>query len=98
MAYVDIPQEISSKELLENDCNLSSSVYKRLLMKNTNYKTLGELLDRDLMRNDLGVEVGSLSYVPHSPFKFMRAKAFKNIAFYQNSVMKTYLVYCHKVL
>lgn len=71
MAYVDIPQTISSKELLEKDCNLSSSVYKRLLMKNTNYKTLGELLET----YQSGKEVGSLAYVEKSPFKFIRTKA-----------------------
>lgn len=30
MAYIDIPKEISSKEVLENGCNLSASSYKRL--------------------------------------------------------------------
>ncbi|WP_299546385.1 hypothetical protein [uncultured Helicobacter sp.] len=30
MAYIDIPQEISFKEVLENGCNLSSNAYKYL--------------------------------------------------------------------
>ncbi|ARJ57385.1 hypothetical protein CCUN_1818 [Campylobacter cuniculorum DSM 23162 = LMG 24588] len=81
MAYVDIPREISSKEILENGCNLSSNAYKKLLMKNKNFKTLGELLIRNLERSDLGIEVGSLSYVPNSAFKFMRAKALQRYSF-----------------
>ncbi|AQQ59915.1 hypothetical protein XJ32_07260 [Helicobacter bilis] len=35
MAYVDIPQTISSKELLENDCNFSASSYKFLTIEKT---------------------------------------------------------------
>ncbi|MDE5925773.1 MAG: hypothetical protein K2G68_03550, partial [Helicobacter sp.] len=80
-AYIDIPKEISSKEVLENGCNLSSNAYKKLLMKNANFKILRELLARDLKRSDLGVEVGSLSYVPKSPFTFMRAKALQEYSF-----------------
>ncbi|WP_334090225.1 hypothetical protein [Helicobacter typhlonius] len=81
MAYIDIPQEISSKEVCENGYILSSNAYKKLLMKNTHFKTLRELLARDLKRSDLGVEVGSLSYVPKSPFTFMRAKALQEHSF-----------------
>lgn len=81
MAYIDIPKEINFKEVLENGCNLSSNAYKKLLMKNTHFKTLRELLARDLKRSDLGVEVGSLSYVPKSPFTFMRAKALQEYSF-----------------
>lgn len=81
MAYIDIPKEISSKEILDNECNLSSNAYKRLLMKNTNFKTLGELLDRKLTRSDLGVEVGSFSYIPQSSFYFMRSKALQEYSF-----------------
>lgn len=35
MAYVDIPQTISSKELLEKDCNFSASSYKFLTIEKT---------------------------------------------------------------
>ncbi|MBX7490745.1 hypothetical protein [Helicobacter turcicus] len=30
MAYIDVPKEINSKEVLENECNLSASSYKHL--------------------------------------------------------------------
>ncbi|MDY3113827.1 MAG: restriction endonuclease subunit S, partial [Helicobacter sp.] len=61
--------------MLENGCGFSSNAYKRLLIKNKNCKDLRELLDRALMRSDLGCEVGSFSYIQDSPFKFMRSKA-----------------------
>lgn len=81
MAYIDIPQEISYKELCDNGGNLSSNIYKKLLMKNTNFKTLGELLERNLTRNDLGVEVGSSSYCKNSNFYFLRSKALQEHSF-----------------
>lgn len=81
MAYIDIPQEISYKEVRDNEGNLSSNTYKKLLMKNTNFKTLGELLERNLTRNDLGVEVGSFSYCKNSNFYFLRSKALQEHSF-----------------
>lgn len=77
MAYIDIPKEISSKEVLENGCNLSSNAYKKLLMKNTHFKTLRELL----IASRSGKEVGSLAYVDDSTFFFLRTKAINSNLF-----------------
>ena len=77
MAYIDIPKEISSKEILDNECNLSSNAYKRLLMKNTNFKTLRKLL-KD---SQSGKEVGSIAYVKDSEFIFLRTKAINSHLF-----------------
>lgn len=71
MAYIGIPKKISYKEMLENECNLSSNAYKKLLMKNRNFKTLKELLKS--FQN--GKEIGSLAYVSNSNFLFLRTKA-----------------------
>lgn len=77
MAYIDIPQEISYKEVCDNEGNLSSNTYKKLLMKNTNFKTLGELL-KDFQS---GKEIGSLAYVKNSNFLFLRTKALNSHLF-----------------
>lgn len=69
--YIGIPEKISYENVEENYHKLSSNAYKRLLMKNTNYKTLGELLE--LYQS--GKEVGSLAYTENSLFKFIRTKA-----------------------
>lgn len=71
MAYIDIPREITYQEIVENNYNLSSNAHKKLLMKNGNFKTLGELL----LSFQNGKEVGSLSYVKKSNFIFLRTKA-----------------------
>ena len=79
--YIDIPQSVSLDDIRQNNHILSSNSYKRLIMKNTNYKRLGDLLDRKLSRQDLGQEVGSLSYIKDSPYCFMRSKALQSHSF-----------------
>ncbi|RDU61310.1 restriction endonuclease subunit S [Helicobacter sp. MIT 14-3879] len=91
MAYIDIPREITYQEIVENNYNLSSNAHKKLLMKNANFKTLGELLDRELMRSDLGVEVGSFAYVKKSPFYFMRSKALQAHSFLPETTSESVL-------
>lgn len=79
--YIDIPQSVSLDDIRQNNYILSSNSCKRLIMKNTNYKKLGDLLDRKLSRQDLGQEVGSLSYIKDSPYHFMRSKALQSHSF-----------------
>lgn len=79
--YIDIPQSISLDDIKANNFILSSNSYKRLIMKNENYKQLRHLLDRNLTRQDLGQEVGSFSYIKDSPYRFMRSKALQSHSF-----------------
>lgn len=79
--YIEIPQSVSLDDIRQNNYILSSNSYKQLIMKNTNYKRLGDLLDRKLTRQDLGQEVGSLSYIKNSPYYFMRSKALQSHSF-----------------
>lgn len=79
--YIEIPQSVSLDDIRQNNYILSSNSYKQLIMKNTNYKRLGDLLDRKLTRQDLGQEVGSLSYIKNSPYHFMRSKALQSHSF-----------------
>ena len=74
-SYIHTPRTISIKDIEKRDCNLSASQYKELIMPNENYKPLKDFLFRDLNRKDLGVEVGSLSYIDKSPYAFIRTKA-----------------------
>lgn len=89
--YVDIPQSISIDDIKQNNYILSSNSYKRLIMKNANYKKLGDLLDRKLTRQDLGQEVGSLSYITNSLYYFMRSKALQNYSFLPQITKETTL-------
>ena len=79
--YIDIPQSVSLDDIKANNFILSSNSYKRLIMKNENYKQLRHLLDRNLTRQDLGQEVGSFSYIKDSPYRFMRSKALQSHSF-----------------
>lgn len=89
--YVDIPQSISIDDIKQNNYILSSNSYKRLIMKNANYKKLRDLLDRKLTRQDLGQEVGSLSYITNSLYYFMRSKALQNYSFLPQITKETTL-------
>lgn len=82
--YIGIPEKISYENVEENYHKLSSNAYKRLLMKNTNYKTLGELLDRNLTRLDLGYEVGSSAYVKFSKYLFIKSRSLQEHSFLFN--------------
>lgn len=79
--HIDIPQSISLDDIRQNNYILSSNSYKRLIMKNTNYKRLRDLLDRKLTRQDLGQEVGSLNYIKDSPYYFMWSKTLQSYSF-----------------
>lgn len=73
--YINIPKYTTFNEILNKNFSLSATQYKSLNIKNKNTKQLRNLLDRDLLREDLGVEVGSDSYVEKSQYKFIKTKA-----------------------
>lgn len=80
-SYIHTPRTISIKDIEKRDYNLSASQYKGLIMPNENYKPLKDFLFRDLNRKDLGVEVGSLSYIDKSPYAFIRTKALQEYSY-----------------
>lgn len=73
MQYIVAPQEISIKSIQKNHYSLSPLQYRTILIKNSNVKTIGDLLDRELVS---GTEVGSLAYIKiNSFYTFLRTKA-----------------------
>lgn len=69
------------KTIKEKECLLSSSLHKQINVANKNYPSLGSLLSRELNRNDLGKEVGSINYVSGSNFFFIKTKALQAFSF-----------------
>lgn len=51
------------KSIKERNCLLSSSLHKQIDVANNNHLPLRNLLYRELNRNDLGKEVGSINYI-----------------------------------
>jgi type I restriction enzyme S subunit len=79
--YIDTPLTISFDEIQANSFSLSAPQYKKLLISNSNYLEVRDFLVRELERSDLGVEVGSLSYIDKSPKYFLRTKALQKYSF-----------------
>ena len=79
--YVHIPDVINFQDVANKKFNLSSSQYIKLVLPNKNYKYVKDFLCRPLLRTDLGVEVGSLSYIDKSPVRFIRTKALQAHSF-----------------
>lgn len=79
--YVHIPDVVNFQDVANKKFNLSSSQYIKLVMPNKNYKYVRDFLCRKLLRTDLGVEVGSLSYIDKSPVRFIRTKALQAHSF-----------------
>jgi type I restriction enzyme S subunit len=48
---------------------------------NTNTKSVRDFLSRELLRTDLGTEVGSINYVKGSPYSFVKTKALQSHTF-----------------
>lgn len=69
------------KSIKGKDCLLSSSLHKQINVANKNYLPLKSLLSRELSRNDLGKEVGSINYVSGSNFFFTKTKALQAYSF-----------------
>lgn len=73
--YIRTPDTVTWQDIVNKDYSLSSSQYVKFVMENTNFMYVKDFLSRPLNRGDLGTEVGSLSYIDRSPFRFIRAKA-----------------------
>lgn len=69
------------KSIKGKDCILSSSLHKQIDVINENDLPLKSLLSRELNRNDLGKEVGSINYVNGSNFFFIKTKALQAFSF-----------------
>lgn len=72
---------ITFKSIKGKDCLLSSSLHRQINVANENILSLRSLLSRELNRNDLGKEVGSINYVSGSNFFFIRTKALQMFSF-----------------
>ena len=81
--YINTPLTISFDKIKTNNFSLSAPQYKTLLIKNNNCLEVRDFLARDLLRSDLGIEVGSINYIKKSPKYFLRTKALKKHSFLQ---------------
>ena len=79
--YIQVPKSISISQIEANDYTLSASQYMDLVMANDNFKFVRGFLSRQLKRSDLGVEVGSINYIPKSPYSFLRTKALQPVSY-----------------
>lgn len=68
-------------DIVKGDFALSSSMYKQLKPINTNTKLVRELLYRNLLRKDLGSEVGTINYVDCSHKFFIKTKALQKYSY-----------------
>jgi type I restriction enzyme S subunit len=80
-SFIRTPQSISFNDIANKDFTLSSSQYMDVIIPNPNLIEVRDFLDRKLTRKDLGVEVGSLSYIQKSTHYFMRTKALQSHSF-----------------
>ena len=79
--YVRTPDIVSYNEVVNSQYKLSSSLFLKLVIPNANSKKLAYFLSRKLDRTDLGVEVGSLSYIDKSSKYFLRTKALQDYSY-----------------
>jgi len=66
------------QNVIDGKYQLSPSMHKIFIAPNTNAKTVREFLSRDLLRTDLGTEVGSINYVKGSSRFFIKTKALQS--------------------
>lgn len=78
MEYIKVPSSINISDLLEKNYSLSARQYKRYTIENNNSVKLKDLLDRELIKSDLGIEVGSENYINKSEFYFVKTKALQS--------------------
>ena len=81
MSYILTPPTIKWSGMLTKGYNMSSAIYAHFTMPNQRYQKVSDLLSHPLMRSDLGQEVGSLSYIERSPYRFIRTKALQEHTF-----------------
>lgn len=79
--YVKAPECITYSECKKKNSTLSSSRYIQLQIKNKNVRELRTFLIKKLSNEDLGSEIGSLSYVKKSTHYFLRTKALQDSSF-----------------
>lgn len=79
--YIRTPYSISWQEIANKGFSLSSSQYEKFIIPNANFRYVRDFMERPLCREDLGYEVGTLSYIDKSPFSFIRAKALQESSF-----------------
>lgn len=89
--YVHTPDTVSYNEVVNSQYKLSSSLFLKLVIPNANSKKLADFLSRKLERSDLGVEVGSLSYIDKSPKYFLRTKALQDYSYIPELTSETML-------
>ncbi len=73
--YINIPQYATFNDIKSKNFSLSATQYKSFFIKNKNVVTVRDFLNRDLVRSDLGSEVGSDAYVEKSNYAFIKTKA-----------------------
>lgn len=79
--YIDIPLYTTIHDISSRNYTLSATQYKSFCIKNTNVCKLSDFLDRELIRTDLGNEIGSSNYVEMSPYIFIKTKALQPESF-----------------
>lgn len=79
--YIDIPLFTTINEITDKDFTLSATQYKTFNIPNKNVVFVADFLDRELLRTDLGSEVGSECYVDASKYKFIKTKALQPESF-----------------
>lgn len=84
--FIHVPLVTSLNEIKERNYTLSATQYKTFSTKNKNLVTVADFLDRSLTRTDLGIEVGSDSYVDYSPKVFIKTKALQKESYIINEV------------
>lgn len=82
--FVEVPQSITYKDILNKNYTLSPSLYKEIEIKNDNKKQLKDLLEEEIDNSYKGVEVGSFAYISKSPYYFIRTKALQPYYFTLN--------------
>jgi type I restriction enzyme S subunit len=74
MNYLRVPREVSFSEVSSRDASWSPSMFRRIVIPNADVRRVGHLLASWCN----GTEVGSISYVDKSPFRFIRTKALQD--------------------
>lgn len=82
--YIHVPQTTTLNEIKERGFTLSATQYKSFCVENKNLITVADFLDRDLVRTDLGSEVGSEEYVDYSNYVFIKTKALQEESYIIN--------------
>lgn len=89
--YTHTPNTICFKDIEKHDFNLSASQYNKVIIPNDNCKLVRDFLTRNLVRGDLGVEVGATNYIDKSPYRFIRTKALQAHSFLLDITKETAL-------